>query len=131
MLLTQVLLYQWTYRELHNTNEYLLIYLVFQNRNFVVVILDSLFKTGKSGTQWYCVISGTLTSTSIVTWAGEREEWCRCPLNGGWEFPPTVWTSMTESWIAEPHPVPPPSWGYSFQQPFLWRLFRKAGPFYM
>ncbi len=46
------------YRELHNTTEYLLIYVVFQNRNFAVVISNSLFKTGKSGTQWYCVIHG-------------------------------------------------------------------------
>jgi len=27
--------------------------------NFVVVILESLFKTGKSGTLWYRVIPGT------------------------------------------------------------------------
>ena len=33
----------------------------FHNMNFVVVILDSLFKTGKSGTQWCCVISGTFS----------------------------------------------------------------------
>jgi len=46
------------YRKLHNTTEYLLSYVDFQNTNFVVVILDSLFKTGKSGTQWYCVIPG-------------------------------------------------------------------------
>jgi len=47
------------YRELHNTTEYPLSFVVFQNTNFVVVILDSLFKTGKSGTQLYCVIPGT------------------------------------------------------------------------
>jgi len=34
---------------------------VFQNMNFVVVILDSRFKTGKSGTQWYRVIPGTFS----------------------------------------------------------------------
>jgi len=48
-------------RELQNTTEYLLSYVDFQNTNFVVVILDSLFKTGKSGTQWYCVIPGTFS----------------------------------------------------------------------
>jgi len=46
-------------RELHDTSEYLLSFVVFQNMNFVVVFLDSLFKTGKSGTQWYCVIPVT------------------------------------------------------------------------
>ncbi len=39
----------------------------------LVVILDSLFKTGKSGTQWYCVIPGTLSvpsrSVSISTYS--------------------------------------------------------------
>jgi len=43
------------YRELHNTTEYPLSFVVFQNTNFVVLILDSLIKTGKSGTQLYCV----------------------------------------------------------------------------
>jgi len=33
----------------------------FQNRNFAVVISYSLFKTGKSGTEWYCVIPGTFS----------------------------------------------------------------------
>jgi len=36
--------------------------------NFVVVILDSLFKTGKSGTQWYCVLPGTFS----VPWSSGR-----------------------------------------------------------
>ena len=36
-------------------------YVDFQNTNFVVVILDSLFKSGKSGTQPYCVIPGTFS----------------------------------------------------------------------
>jgi len=27
--------------------------------------LDSLFKTGKSGTQWYCVIPGTLSFSGL------------------------------------------------------------------
>jgi len=36
-------------------------FVVFQNTNFVVDILDSLFKTGKLGTQWYCVIPGTFS----------------------------------------------------------------------
>ncbi len=37
---------------------YLQSYVVFQSTNFVVAILGRLFKTGKSGTQWYCVIPG-------------------------------------------------------------------------
>ncbi len=35
-----------------------LIYVVLQETNFVVVVSDGLLKTGKSGTQWYCVIPG-------------------------------------------------------------------------
>jgi hypothetical protein len=42
--------------EIHNTADYLLIYVVFQNTIFDVVILDNIFKTGKPGTQWCCVI---------------------------------------------------------------------------
>jgi len=49
------------YRELHYTTEYLLSYVDFQYTNFVVFILDSPFKTGKSGTQRYCVIPGTFS----------------------------------------------------------------------
>jgi len=44
-----------------NTTEYPLSFVVFQNINFVIVILDSLFKTGKSGTQWYCVNPSTFS----------------------------------------------------------------------
>ncbi len=44
-----------------DTSEYLLSFVVFQNMNLVVVILDILFKTGKSGTQWYCVIPVTFS----------------------------------------------------------------------
>ena len=46
--------------ELHDTNEYPLSFVVFQDTIFVVVILDCLFKTLKSGTQWYVIIPGTL-----------------------------------------------------------------------
>ena len=31
------------------------------NSNFVVAILDGLFKTGFSVTQWWCVVPGTLS----------------------------------------------------------------------
>ncbi len=48
-------------RESHKTTEYPLIYAAwcFQNTIFVVVILDGLFKTGKSGIKWYQMIPMT------------------------------------------------------------------------
>jgi len=50
--------YQLEQKILHNTTDYPLAYVVFQNKNFVLVILDCLFKTRKSGTQsiwWFPV----------------------------------------------------------------------------
>jgi len=37
-------------------------YVVFQRTNVVVVIFDSLFKSGKSGAQWYCLIPSILSA---------------------------------------------------------------------
>jgi hypothetical protein len=51
------------YWELHNTTEYPLSYVAFENTNFVVVILESLFKARKSSYQWYCLI---LSMFSII-----------------------------------------------------------------
>jgi hypothetical protein len=51
----------------HNTAEYPIGYVVFQNTNFVDVILDCLFKTGKSGTQKYLIVSGALSVLWFIT----------------------------------------------------------------
>ena len=55
-------------RELHNTNEYPLSFVVIQF--FVVVILECLFKNGKSGTKWYMIIPGTLSILSLRYFSG-------------------------------------------------------------
>ncbi len=77
---TQVILWRFTkgkdYPELHNTSKYPPINVrCISNNNFVVVILDCLFKTGKSGTQRYLVLLNVLwftwllaTSHSILSW---------------------------------------------------------------
>ncbi len=55
--------------------------------NFVVVILDSLFKTGKSGTQWYWVIPGTFS----VPWPDIQVtiQFSR-DIHGGWVGTKTI-----------------------------------------
>ena len=37
-----------------------------ENTNYVVVIMDDPFKTGFSGTQWYCVVLRTLSVLRYV-----------------------------------------------------------------
>jgi len=55
-------------RELHNTTEYPLIYVVFQNTNFFVVFCMSYFKLENPGTQWYCLISNIRWFAWFIFW---------------------------------------------------------------